>query len=293
MKMRYLQILVAVLLLETFGFGTTDAQSQEFSSFEYNQASNTVILEWKNSSNALYEMQASTNLMTGLWGQEGGWTNSLGINPTNSIHLSSDGHPIGFFRLLARTNSPQQSTFDGMALRANTNLLFDGWFGGVHPSEAPIGSFMCIWDESNQLYYCSGNAGRSGWVPALTVSNNQSFFYFPPPAGGEDRPSEWTHAYIKDWRLSSPEELPVTGNVLIEWSAFERYSTPSNPVPNIPIVTVTIMSSEEITVTNWTSQTSDISSFMWESQSNPDGYYTIKVDVAGLETIEKQVYLYN
>lgn len=290
MKTRYMQMLLAVLLLGNSGFGTTYAQSPKFSSFEYNQASNTVFLEWISSTNALYEMQASTNMMTGLWGQEGGWTNVLGTNPTNRIHFSDDGHPNGFFRLLARTNSPQQSTFAGMALRANSNLLF-ATYQGVNPHDAPAGSAVCIWDESSWSYICTGNGSRSGWIPSLTVLNNQSFFYFPRI--GEDRPSEWSHAYIKDWRFISPEDLPVTGSVLIEWSAFESYSTPSNPIPDITVVDVTVINSDQVIVTNWLLQASDGSSVIWESQSNPDGYYTIKVDVAGLETIEKQVYLYN
>jgi hypothetical protein len=232
--------------------------------------------------------------MTGLWGQDGGGTNILGTNPTNSIHFSVNDHSNGFFRLLARTNSPQQSTFDGMALRANSTLLFDGWFGEVPPTYAPNGSAICIWDATNQYYSCTQNGSRSGWVPSLTISNNQSFFYFPLHAtGGEYPPSEWTHAYLKDWRLISPEDLPVTGSVLIEWSAFESSSTPSNPVPDIPIVDVTVINSDEVIVTNCPLQAPEDTSVIWESQSNPDGYYTIKVDVAGLEVIEKQVYLYN
>lgn len=290
MKARYIQMLVAVLLLRILELGTTYAQSPKFSSFEYNQASNTVFLEWESSSNALYEMQASTNLMAGLWGQEGGWTNILGTNPTNSIHFSAAGYTNGFFRLIARSNTSYGSIFSGMALRANTNLSTSasGLPGG---SSVPFGSLICIWDESNQGYDCSVRGLRVPWSQNLTISNNQSFFYFP--SDGSAPPSEWTHAYVKDWRLVSPGDLPETGSVLIEWSAFESYSTPNNPIPDIPVAIVSVMNSDEVVVTNWTSQTSDISSFIWESQSNPDGYYTIEVDVAGLETIAKKVYLYN
>lgn len=289
MKTRYVQMLVAVLLLETLGFGTTDAQSQEFSSFEYNQASNTVTLEWKNSSNALYEMQASTNLIPELWGQTGGWTNILGTNPTNSIQLSADGHINGFFRLLARTNSPQQSVFSGMALRANYHLI-SGGIVNVSPLDPPIGSLICTWD--NWAFECTMNGAVGGWTSTnLEITNNQTFFYFP--STGEDLPSEWSHAYIKDWRLISPEDLPVTGSVPIEWSAFESSSTPSNPVPDIPVVYVSVMNAEEVIVTDWLLEAPSTHSVIWESHSYPNGYYRIEVDVGSLETIRKKVYLYN
>ncbi|NCC62208.1 MAG: hypothetical protein EOM12_15010 [Verrucomicrobiae bacterium] len=110
---------------------------------------------------------------------------------------------------------------------------------------------------------------------------------------GEDRPVTWTHAYIKDWRLTSPANLLVTGNAHIQWSAFESYSTPVNPIPDIPFFIVTVINSDEVIVTNWHLETSEDTLVIWESQGNPDGYYTIKVDVAGFETIEKQVYLHN
>ncbi|MDF7798651.1 hypothetical protein P4C99_04205 [Pontiellaceae bacterium B1224] len=288
MKMRCVQMLVAVLLLETLGFGTNDAQSQEFSSFEYNQVSNTVILKWNNSSNALYEMQASTNIISELWEQAGGWTNTLGTNLNNSIQLSTEGYKSGFFRLVARSNSRQYSAFSGMALRANSNLVT----GDDSLVEVPYGSMICIWDNSNSVYHCATRGNKYPWHGYLEITNNQSFFYFPSSGEGL-LPTEWTHAYVKDWRLISPNDLPVTGNVLIEWSPIDSYSTPSNPIPNIPIVNITIKNSEWSVITNWTSQIPDVSSFIWGSQNNSNGYYIIEVDVAGLETIQKQVYLYN
>jgi len=289
MNTRCNQGLAAMLLLGTMGFGTTYAQFPEFSHFEFNQASNTVLLAWESSSNAFYEMQASTNLMSGLRGEEGGWTNILGTNPANQVHLSVNGLPNGFFRLLARTNSPQQSTFDGMALRANSNLLLPG---SVPPSDCPAGSAVGIWDDINHAYTFTVNDAITGWTsPGLAISNNQSFFYFP--STGEDRPSAWSHAYIKDWRLISPGDLPVAGNVLIEWAAFESFGTPSNPIPDIPVIDVTIYSSDGMMVANWFMEAPVSSSVIWDSQGNPAGYYTIEVNLADLEIIEKQIYLYD
>lgn len=262
----------------------------QFSLFEYSQASNAVHLEWINGANAFFELESSTNLLTGLWGSDAGGTNILGTMETNSVYVSCGDSSNQFFRLITRSNSPQQRIFGGMALRANTTLVFDG-FAGVPPYEVPQSSLVCIWDESNTNYIWAVSDNRAGWQPSLMVSNNQSFYYFP--STGEDVPSGWSYAYAKDWRLTSPEDLPVTGDVLMEWTAFESYSTPSNPLPEIPVVNVSVMNSDEVVVTNWILQASESSSVIWESQTNPDGYYTIKVDLAGLELIEKQVYLYN
>ena len=282
-----IQFMIITLLLLV----TTHAQPSKFSHFEFNQASNTVLLAWENSSNAYYEMQASTNLMSGLWEQEGGWTNILGTNPSNSIHLFTDGLPNGFFRLIARTNSPQQSTFGGIALRASSDLFFGGPDGNVPLFEAPPGSFVCIYDSSNHCFICSWNGSIVGWSPFIAISNNQSFVY--TPGTGENIPVEWPHAYAKDWRLISPGDLPVTGKVLIEWAAFDSYSTPSNPVPDIPVADVTIYNSDEMMVADWFMEAPVSSSVIWDSQGNPAGYYTIEVDLAGVEIIEKQIYLYD
>jgi len=281
-----------MLLLGTMGFGTTYAQSPTFSSFEYNQASNSVVLEWLNSTNAFYEMQSSTNLMTGLWGQDGGWTNILGTNPTNQVSISVDGRPNGFFRLLARTNSPQTSLGQGIAMRANSSLVWGT--GGGNPPSAPLSwSSVYVWDAINYTYNSSTFVAAGGWSTSLTISNNQSFIYWP--SSGEGPPPDWPYAYAKDYRLISPGDLPVTGNVLIEWAAFESYSTPSNPVPDIPVVDVTIRNSDYMIITNWTIYAPVSSSTIWNSHGNPAGYYFIEVNLANdiIGIIEKQIYLYN
>jgi hypothetical protein len=275
-------IIITILLLGT----TIYAQSPEFSHFEFNQASNTVLLAWENSSNAFFEMQASTNLMAGLWGQEVGWTNILGTNPTNSVILPVDAHPDGFFRLLARRNSAGGGAFGGIALRASTNFFLRDLAG------APYMSSVALWDNNTYTYSLSTYQPKGGWNPNFSISNNQSFYYLPPM--GEDIPAEWSHAYIKDWRLTSPGALPVTGDVLIEWAAFDSYSTPSNPIPDIPFVDVTVMNSDYDIVASWHLDAPVGSSMIWESYGNPDGYYHIEVDVAHiLDTAYKKVYLYS
>ncbi|MDZ8118503.1 hypothetical protein [Pontiella agarivorans] len=274
-----IKFMIFTLLL----LGTTYAQPGEISHFEFNQASNTVLLTWENSSNAFYEMQSSTNLMSGLWGQEGGGTNVLGINPTNSYILPADDHPHAFFRLITRKNSSYYSSSDVIALRANTNLLASEW-----PHGYP-GDQLFVWDQNTSLYNVYGYSAQHAWLGSTDITNNQSFFYLPAKV---EIPHEFSsYAYAKDWRLTSPGDLPVTGNVLIEWSAFDSHGTPSNPVPDIPVIDVTIRNSDYVIVTNWHLDAPVGSSVIWESNGNPDGYYLI--DLQYLETIEKQVYLYS
>ena len=200
MNTRCTQGLAAMLLLGFMGFGTTYAQPPTFSSFEYNQASNSVFLEWLNSTNAFYEMQASTNLMSGLWGQEGVWKNVLGTNLTNSVVLPADGHPNGFFRLRSRSNSPQVSYFSGIALRANTNLPAAEWPAGNHYDQ------LLVWDQNTSSYSVYIFSVRFTWSGRTDITNNQSFYYLP---ANEDIPAEFSsYAYVKDWRLISPGGLP-------------------------------------------------------------------------------------
>ena len=291
MNTRCNQGLVAMLLLGTMGFGTIHAQPPAFSSFEYNQASNTVFLEWLNSTNAFYEMQASTNLTSELWGQEGGWTNILGTNPTNSVILPANGHSSAFFRLLTRKNSPQYSYGGGIALRANANLL---------ASEYPQGNYgdaMYFWDQNTQTYSICVFGSLGGWSSRTDITNNQSFYYMSHTDPLEI-PSEFSSfAHAKDWRIITPGDLPVTGNVLIEWSAFDSYSTPSNPGPEIPIVDITIRNSDYMIITNWSLFAPVSSSTIWNSHGNPAGYYDIEVYIGGegvgIGEIYKEVYLYN
>lgn len=302
MKARYMTMLViALMLVLGLGHAHGAATSLEISLFEVNQISNTVHFEWGSSSNTVYELESCENLTNGVWFKEGAVGSVLGLPPTNSAGvLLPDSDSSRFFRLVAHTNSPQHTVQNAFLFRSDTNTTLNEtlWDG---PGSTPGGSYIHIWDDVNSNYYTSYNLNRCGfcWSPDLTLSSNQMFIYDPPPEVSPSIPDFWPpFANSRNWRLTSPDDLPVTGDVRIEWVPLESHSTSANPLPDLHSAKVEVKNSEEESVALWPALSPETSFVIWDGQNNPDGYYTITLEIGcpgdlELETIEKQVYLYH
>ncbi len=291
-----------IIILTMLGVERTRGQiaNPELSLIEFNQVSNTVHFEWSSTSNAVYELESCANLTNGVWFKEGSVGSVLGQPPTNSASVLAGSDSSRFFRLMTHANSPQHTTQNAFLFRSDTNTTLNEtlWHG---PGSNPAGSYIHIWDDVNSNYYTSYNLNRCGfcWSPDLNLSSNQMFIYDPPPEVSPPIPDFWPpFANIRNWRLTFPDNVPVTGDVRIEWVPLESHSTPANPLPDLYSAKVGVKNSEEESVALWSALSPETSFVIWDGQNNPAGYYTITLEIGcpgdlELETIEKQVYLYH
>ncbi len=295
-------VVSVIVILTMSGAERTRGQvtHSKLSLTEFNQVSNTIHFEWNSTSNAVYDLVSRANLTNSVWFKEDSVGSVLGQPPTNSASILASNDSSRFFRLATHTNSPQQTAQNAFLFRSDTNTTLNEtlWHG---IGSTPCGSYLHIWDEVNSNYYTSYNLNRCGccWSPDLTLSSNQMFIYDPPPDVSPPIPDDWPpFANMRNWRLTSPDDLPVTGDVRIEWAPLESHGTPANPLPDLYSVKVEVKDSEEESVALWPALSPETSFVIWDGQNNPVGYYTITLEVGcpgnlELESIEKQVYLYH